>query len=193
MCLGCRQPFGFIRKWHNCYNCGAVFCHACSSKKSSKASLAPNPNRPYRVCDPCLIKLKRAAESGVTVGPLSRRVAPSQWPIEVRGGLVQVEPKVPRAQPPPSKSAMIFEAVKHIDRKPVPKRMKKPESSSSHVAPAQVLFHHCHPGVLWMSQLVSTQNFRQQTPQYPNLKLPPLTLSLHLGLFPEQCHLCQGR
>ncbi|CAK9881305.1 unnamed protein product [Sphagnum jensenii] len=83
VCLGCRQPFGFIRKQHNCYNCGAVFCHACSSKKALKASLAPNPNRPYCVCDPCLIKLKRAAESGVTVGPLSRRVAPSQWPIEL--------------------------------------------------------------------------------------------------------------
>ncbi len=136
MCLGCRQPFGFIRKRHNCYNCGAVFCHACSSKKASKASLAPNPNRPYRVCDPCLIKLKRAAESGVTVGPLSRRVGPSQRPIDVRDGLVQLEPKVPRAQPPPSKSAMIFEAVKHIDRKPVQKRMKKSESSSSCVAPA---------------------------------------------------------
>jgi len=97
VCLGCRQPFGFIRKQHNCYNCSAVFCHACSSKKALKASLAPNPNRPYCVCEPCLIKLKRAAESGVTVGPLSRRVALSQWPIEVRDGLVQVEPKVPRA------------------------------------------------------------------------------------------------
>ncbi|CAM6033943.1 unnamed protein product [Sphagnum compactum] len=153
VCLGCWQPFGFIRKRHNCYNCGAVFCHACSSKKASKALLAPNPNRPYRVCDPCLSKLKRAAESGVTVGPLSRRVAPSQWPIEVRDSLVQVEPKVPRAQPPPSESATIVEAVKHIDRKPVPKRMKKPESSSSRVAPAPSVVSPCHPGVLAVSPL----------------------------------------
>ncbi|KAH8954246.1 hypothetical protein BDL97_08G069500 [Sphagnum fallax] len=101
VCLGCRQPFGFIRKQHNCYNCSAVFCHACSSKKALKASLAPNPNRPYCVCEPCLIKLKRAAESGVTVGPLSRRWSPKFQ------------------EPPPSKSAMIFEAVKHIDRKPL--------------------------------------------------------------------------
>lgn len=64
MCSGCRLPFGFTRKRHNCYNCGLVFCHACSVKKSLKASLAPNPNRPYRVCDNCLIKLKKAAEGG---------------------------------------------------------------------------------------------------------------------------------
>lgn len=64
MCSGCRLPFGFTRKRHNCYNCGLVFCHACSSKKSLKASLAPNPNKPYRVCDNCYMKSKKAIESG---------------------------------------------------------------------------------------------------------------------------------
>eukprot|EP01018_Ginkgo_biloba_P039108 Gb_27545 [translate_table: standard] len=64
MCSGCRLPFGFTRKRHNCYNCGLVFCHACSAKKSLKASLAPNPNKPYRACDNCYVKLKKALEAG---------------------------------------------------------------------------------------------------------------------------------
>lgn len=66
MCSGCRLPFGFTRKRHNCYNCGLVFCHACSAKKSLKASMAPNPNKPYRVCDNCYIKLKKTIEAGLT-------------------------------------------------------------------------------------------------------------------------------
>ncbi|XP_076910778.1 PH, RCC1 and FYVE domains-containing protein 1-like [Bidens hawaiensis] len=60
MCSGCRLPFNFKRKRHNCYNCGLVFCHSCSSKKSLRASMAPNPNKPYRVCDNCGNKLKKA-------------------------------------------------------------------------------------------------------------------------------------
>ncbi|KAI6694119.1 hypothetical protein NL676_021829 [Syzygium grande] len=63
VCTGCRQAFGFTRKRHNCYNCGLVHCHACSSKKALKAALAPTPGKPHRVCDACYAKLK-AAESG---------------------------------------------------------------------------------------------------------------------------------
>ncbi|XP_015873689.1 PH, RCC1 and FYVE domains-containing protein 1 [Ziziphus jujuba] len=63
MCSGCRLPFNFKRKRHNCYNCGLVFCHSCSSKKSLKASMAPNPNKPYRVCDNCYSKLRKAIET----------------------------------------------------------------------------------------------------------------------------------
>ncbi|KAK4492346.1 hypothetical protein RD792_003150, partial [Penstemon davidsonii] len=63
MCSGCRLPFNFKRKRHNCYNCGLVFCHSCSSKKSLRASMAPNPNKPYRVCDNCFSKLKKAIET----------------------------------------------------------------------------------------------------------------------------------
>ncbi|KAH7283045.1 hypothetical protein KP509_35G058700 [Ceratopteris richardii] len=66
VCSGCRFSFGFTRKRHNCYNCGHVFCHACSNKKATKATLAPSPKKPYRVCDPCYYKLKMAAESGVS-------------------------------------------------------------------------------------------------------------------------------
>ncbi|KAL1330235.1 hypothetical protein HN51_047397 [Arachis hypogaea] len=58
LCSGCRQPFGFTRKRHNCYNCGLVYCHPCSSKKSIRAALAPTPSKPHRVCDSCYSKLK---------------------------------------------------------------------------------------------------------------------------------------
>ncbi|KAL5177776.1 PH, RCC1 and FYVE domains-containing protein 1 [Glycine soja] len=64
-CVGCRNPFNFRRKRHNCYNCGLVFCKSCTSKKSIKASLAPSSNKPYRVCDDCYLKLKKAAAESV--------------------------------------------------------------------------------------------------------------------------------
>ncbi|KAL2546770.1 Regulator of chromosome condensation (RCC1) family with FYVE zinc finger domain [Forsythia ovata] len=64
MCSGCHNPFNFRRKRHNCYNCGLVFCKACSSRKSLKASLAPSMNKPYRVCDDCFTKLQKAADAG---------------------------------------------------------------------------------------------------------------------------------
>ncbi|KAJ1263895.1 hypothetical protein BS78_09G221200 [Paspalum vaginatum] len=63
VCSGCRQPFGFTRKRHNCYNCGLVHCHACSSRKVLKAALAPTPGKPHRVCDSCFMKLKSAETS----------------------------------------------------------------------------------------------------------------------------------
>ncbi|ESW12141.1 hypothetical protein PHAVU_008G087700 [Phaseolus vulgaris] len=58
ICTGCRLPFGFTRKRHNCYNCGLVHCHGCSSRKVLKAALAPTPGKPHRVCDSCYNKLK---------------------------------------------------------------------------------------------------------------------------------------
>ncbi|KAK9935169.1 hypothetical protein M0R45_022281 [Rubus argutus] len=67
VCSNCHNPFGFRRKRHNCYNCGLVFCKACSSKKAQKAALAPNTNKPYRVCDDCYTKLKKAAEASSAV------------------------------------------------------------------------------------------------------------------------------
>ncbi|KAI3451356.1 hypothetical protein Pfo_008021 [Paulownia fortunei] len=56
-CRGCGIAFGFTRKKHNCYNCGLLFCRACSSKRSMCASLAPNENKPFRVCNGCFIQL----------------------------------------------------------------------------------------------------------------------------------------
>ncbi|KAL3501397.1 hypothetical protein ACH5RR_035846 [Cinchona calisaya] len=63
VCSSCRNPFNFRRKRHNCYNCGHVFCKACSSRKSLKASLAPSVNKPYRVCDDCYTKLQKSFNS----------------------------------------------------------------------------------------------------------------------------------
>ncbi|KAI3467365.1 hypothetical protein Pfo_024028 [Paulownia fortunei] len=63
VCSGCHNPFNFIRKRHNCYNCGLVFCKACSTRKSLKASLAPSMNKPYRVCDDCFTKLQKTVDS----------------------------------------------------------------------------------------------------------------------------------
>ncbi|GJV59803.1 PH, RCC1 and FYVE domains-containing protein 1 isoform X1 [Tanacetum coccineum] len=57
MCSGCHEPFNFRRQLHNCYNCGSAFCNACSSKKSLKALLAPDIDKPYRVCDDCHSRL----------------------------------------------------------------------------------------------------------------------------------------
>ncbi|PKA56532.1 Ultraviolet-B receptor UVR8 [Apostasia shenzhenica] len=58
LCTGCRMAFGFTRKKHNCYNCGCVFCHSCSSKKTMHAALAPNKIRRCRVCDLCFTRLE---------------------------------------------------------------------------------------------------------------------------------------
>ncbi|KAK9080767.1 hypothetical protein SSX86_000525 [Deinandra increscens subsp. villosa] len=65
-CASCRQAFGFTRKRHNCYNCGLVHCHSCTSKKALRAALAPNPSKPHRVCDSCFVKLNKLADTGVT-------------------------------------------------------------------------------------------------------------------------------
>lgn len=62
-CSGCRTAFGFTRKKHNCYNCGLLFCRACSNKKVLNASLAPNKKKPYRVCDPCYTYMQRIKHS----------------------------------------------------------------------------------------------------------------------------------
>ncbi|KAH0903190.1 hypothetical protein HID58_042693 [Brassica napus] len=53
------HPFNYMRKLHNCYNCGSL---SCASKKSLAAAMAPKTNRPYRVYDDCYIKLEGARE-----------------------------------------------------------------------------------------------------------------------------------
>nr|KYP76012.1 putative E3 ubiquitin-protein ligase HERC2 [Cajanus cajan] len=63
-CSGCRLPFGFTRKKHNCYNCGLLFCRACSSKKIINAPLAPSKSKAFRVCDQCFDK--RQGDRGET-------------------------------------------------------------------------------------------------------------------------------
>ncbi|KAL5058301.1 hypothetical protein RYX36_029905 [Vicia faba] len=75
-CTGCRQPFGFTRKRHNCYNCGLVHCHGCSSRKVLKAALAPTPGKPHRVCDSCYAKLKAIELNAAS--SLNRKVTTTQ-------------------------------------------------------------------------------------------------------------------
>ncbi|BBG96538.1 Regulator of chromosome condensation family with FYVE zinc finger domain [Prunus dulcis] len=49
------------------------------SKKCLKASMAPNPNKPYRVCDNCFSKLRKATETNSSSGPaFSRRGSMNQ-------------------------------------------------------------------------------------------------------------------
>ncbi|KAK7274802.1 hypothetical protein RIF29_15901 [Crotalaria pallida] len=86
VCSGCRNPFGFIRKRHNCYNCGLVFCIGCSSRKSTNASVAPDANKPYRVCDDCYSKLKKAEEFISSVQTPTSRIASA---IEARAAKLQ--------------------------------------------------------------------------------------------------------
>ncbi|XP_020599320.1 uncharacterized protein LOC110038758 [Phalaenopsis equestris] len=64
LCTTCRQLFGFTRKRHNCYNCGLIHCHSCSSKRALRAALAPNPKKLYRVCDSCYEKLNKPVNYG---------------------------------------------------------------------------------------------------------------------------------
>lgn len=127
VCSGCRFSFGFTRKRHNCYNCGHVFCHACSSKKATKATLAPSPKKPYRVCDPCYAKLKMAADAGVSSQGLgSRKNSALQQSLESKervdradGKQLKVQLSLPRL---PLEQSRIYE------EKSPSKHIKKPES-----------------------------------------------------------------
>ncbi|KAL3845972.1 hypothetical protein ACJIZ3_003375 [Penstemon smallii] len=69
VCAGCSSPFNFRRKRHNCYNCGLVFCKACTSNKSPSASLAPNKNKSYRICEDCFAKVNKCSGSRVSSRP----------------------------------------------------------------------------------------------------------------------------
>ncbi|PIA64005.1 hypothetical protein AQUCO_00201359v1 [Aquilegia coerulea] len=64
-CSGCKMVFGFTRKKRNCYNCGFLFCRACSSKKVMNASLAPNKSKPCHVCDMCFNRLTKLTNSPI--------------------------------------------------------------------------------------------------------------------------------
>ncbi|KMZ57829.1 Regulator of chromosome condensation (RCC1) family with FYVEzinc finger domain [Zostera marina] len=61
-CSSCRLAFGFTRKKHNCYNCGLIHCHSCSSRKVLRAALSSDHTKPYRVCDSCYQNLCKASE-----------------------------------------------------------------------------------------------------------------------------------
>ncbi|KAH7836713.1 hypothetical protein Vadar_004648 [Vaccinium darrowii] len=131
MCSGCRLPFNFKRKRHNCYNCGLVFCHSCSSKKSLKASMAPNPNKPYRVCDICFGKLKKAIEPDASSqSAIARRESMNQGLNE----LTEKDEKLDSKSRPYLGRFSSMEPLKQGDSRSS-KRNKKLEYNSSRVSP----------------------------------------------------------
>lgn len=133
LCASCRQPFSFTRKRHKCYNCGIVICHSCSSKKAYRALMAPNPNKPYRVCDSCFVKLSQMSVQGGSIC----KPAKKQWQDVSHEKLDR----------PKAETKMI---VSHSQLSLVPtsqaevnsqlRRGKKADSSLSRVAPAPAGF-----------------------------------------------------
>ncbi|KAF8377176.1 hypothetical protein HHK36_030549 [Tetracentron sinense] len=110
LCSGCRQTFGFTRKRHNCYNCGLVHCHACSSKKALRAALAPTPGKPHRVCDSCYAKLK-ASEAG-NASTFNRKITTPRRSIDNRERLDKGEVRSSRVLLSP-----IIEPIKYLEVK----------------------------------------------------------------------------
>ncbi|KAK7300234.1 hypothetical protein RJT34_11074 [Clitoria ternatea] len=131
MCSGCRMPFNFKRKRHNCYNCGLVFCHSCSSKKSLKASMAPNPNKPYRVCDNCFNKLRKTVETDSSShSSVSRRGSVNQGSLE----LIDKDDKLDSRSRNQLARFSSMESLKQVESRSS-KKNKKLEFNSSRVSP----------------------------------------------------------
>ncbi|KAM7507875.1 hypothetical protein LguiA_018328 [Lonicera macranthoides] len=109
-CSACRQAFGFTRKRHNCYNCGLVHCHSCSSRKALRAALAPNPGKPYRVCDSCFAKLSKTPDACVCVN--NRRNSIPRLSGENRDRLDKVEIRLAKSGIPSN-----LDLIKQLDNK----------------------------------------------------------------------------
>lgn len=114
-CSTCRQAFGFTRKRHNCYNCGLVNCHACSSRKAIRAALAPNPFKLYRVCDSCFVKLSKVAEAGVN----GRRNMVPRLSGETKDRLERVDLRSAKSAGPSN-----FDLIRQLDFKAAKQGMK---------------------------------------------------------------------
>ncbi|CAL5384485.1 unnamed protein product [Camellia sinensis] len=119
-CSACRQAFGFTRKRHNCYNCGLVHCHSCSSRKALRAALAPNPSKPYRVCDSCFAKLSKVAEAAAN----SRRNAIPRLSGENKDRLDKAEIRLSKSAIPSN-----VDLIKQLDNKAA-KQGKKADALS---------------------------------------------------------------
>ncbi|KAI3973050.1 hypothetical protein MKX01_019708 [Papaver californicum] len=133
LCSGCRQAFGFTRKRHNCYNCGLVHCHACSSKKALRAALVPTPGKPHRVCDSCYSKLK-ASEAGVSSALTKKTVTPRRS-LDGRDRIDRGDIKSSRALLSPSP-----EPVKFVDLKMGKPGMKSESSLSTQITQVPSIF-----------------------------------------------------
>jgi GTPase SAR1 family protein len=74
-CVGCSQPFTFMRTQHMCRSCSLYFCHGCSS--SRRAVPEKGHIEPVRVCDVCLhavdYRARIAAGAKRTVSPTGAR------------------------------------------------------------------------------------------------------------------------
>ncbi|KAE8681181.1 XB3 in, putative isoform 1 [Hibiscus syriacus] len=127
--------FGFTKKRHNCYNCGLVHCHACSSKKALKAALAPTPGKPHRVCDACHAKLKSAEadndkKPGSRIDASQMRASQVPSPLQLResalpSSLVPFQTAFRQATSPvasPSHSPMNSRSSSPYSRRPSPPR-----------------------------------------------------------------------
>ncbi|TKY53724.1 E3 ubiquitin-protein ligase HERC1 [Spatholobus suberectus] len=162
VCSDCRQPFGFTRKRHNCYHCGLVFCHPCSSKKALKAALAPTPSKPHRVCDACYTKLK----SSDSASNFNRDISCPSSSIYGRERFDRGEVRSSRVLLPP-----ITEPVKYLEI-----RSNKPGSthdSSSIVRVAQVPSSLQLKDVAFPSSLSSAQNVYKPVIQPSQPPTPP--------------------
>ncbi|CAJ2629893.1 unnamed protein product [Trifolium pratense] len=128
-CSTCRQAFGFTRKRHNCYNCGLVHCHSCSSRKALRAALAPNPGKLYRVCDTCFVKLSKVAESSNN----NRRNAMPRFPGENKDRLEKSELRLSKPALPSN-----MDLIKQLDSKAA-KQGKKADTFSLRTSQAPSL------------------------------------------------------
>lgn len=120
-CSACRQAFGFTRKRHNCYNCGLVHCHSCSSRKALGAALSPNPGKPHRVCDSCYAKLSKVLEAGQNAN--KKNIIP-RLSGDNKERLDKVETKLSKTALPTN-----LDLIKHLDSKAA-KHGKKSDSLS---------------------------------------------------------------
>ncbi|KAG8633295.1 hypothetical protein MANES_18G089900v8 [Manihot esculenta] len=137
-CSSCRQAFGFTRKRHNCYNCGLVHCHSCSSRKAVRAALAPNPRKPYRVCDSCFVKLNKVSEASThnrknsvprLSGENKDRLDKSELKDVVLSSAVDLRPRVPKTVIAPSEVSA--RSVSPLSRRPSPLRSATPVPTTS--------------------------------------------------------------
>ncbi|KAL2325740.1 hypothetical protein Fmac_024798 [Flemingia macrophylla] len=165
VCSDCRQPFGFTRKRHNCYHCGLVFCHPCSSKKALKAALAPTPSKPHRVCDACYTKLKGADSAS----NYNREIIRPSSAIYGRERFDRGEVRSSRVLLP-----SITEPVKYLEIRS--NRLGSTHDSSSIVRAAQVPSSLQLKDVAFPSSLSSTQNLYKSViqPSQPPTPIPAI-------------------
>ncbi|MQL87884.1 hypothetical protein Taro_020435, partial [Colocasia esculenta] len=90
VCHGCKLVFGFTRRKHNCYNCGLLFCHSCTSKKAMNASLAPNKTKQSRVCNSCFNQIKVHSSSKLECETSSPRLP---WLLQKRFSDLKIDRK----------------------------------------------------------------------------------------------------